>query len=141
MAKKPTKDYTHKVVEDTNYYRKVPREGDKPNGVFLAGTRVNILDKTAGYLQVGSDTHVKKAWISWDSTLELLFTPTYETSEDTPYWFAETPDIGPPDGTLAAGTKVQVTWWEDIYARIRWFEGGPEAVINTYKSGLKPLDE
>jgi hypothetical protein len=139
MAKKPAKDYTYKLVEDTNYDRKVPRDGDKPDGVFLAGTRVNILDKTVGYLQVESDTHVKKAWISSESALEHIYRPTYETSKDTPYWYAEIPNMGTPDGILAAGTKVRVTRWENEVAWIRWFEDGPEAVIDMVKSPLKEL--
>ena len=164
MAKKPTKHdptmhHEYKVMEDTKYYRKIPHEGATSDGVFKAGTRVtwHSIDK-AGYHQVvDSDTDVK-AWISSESPLLWIFRPTHETTEDTPYWFTETPDMGSlhdtwpgetldiggaPDGTLPEGTKVDMIWsWgPDIHGRalIRWKVGGPEVVIDTHKSPLKAL--
>jgi hypothetical protein len=155
MANEPTKHYVFKVMEDTKYYRKAPHEGAKPDGVFKAGTRVSkILDQTAGYHQVDSDTHVK-AWISSKSPLLWIFRPTHETTEETPYWFYKaTPDMGrftrteeeapetggPPDGTLPEETKVQMIMsWEGTHYLIRWFEGGPDVTIDARKSPLKPL--
>jgi hypothetical protein len=70
-----------------------------------------------------------------------IFRPTHTTTEDTPYWFAKPPDMGPPDRILPAGTKVQVTRLERISALIRWIEGGPEAVINTDKTFPRAGDD
>jgi hypothetical protein len=159
MAKNPTKQkhgYSYKVMEDTKYYRKVPREGAKPDGVLKAGTRMATrLDVKSRYQQVEySVTHVK-AWISLETPLLYIFRPTHETTEDTPYWFSKIPDDGsmldtytggtldtegPPDGTLPEGTKIVVLiYWEDTHAVIRWIEGGPVATIDAVKHPLKPL--
>jgi dipeptidyl aminopeptidase/acylaminoacyl peptidase len=54
MSKKPAKDFTHTVVRDADYYRRVPKEGDQPEGVFAAGTQVRLLDEKQGYAHVWS---------------------------------------------------------------------------------------
>jgi hypothetical protein len=98
MAKNPTKQkhgYSYKLMEDTKYYRKVPGEGAKPDGVLKAGTRMATrLDVKGRYQQVEySVTHVK-AWICLETPLLYIFRPTHETTEDTPYWFSKIPDDG-----------------------------------------------
>jgi hypothetical protein len=158
IGDEPAKHYWYRLMEDTKYYREVPGEGAKPEGVFKAGTRLaGILDIQARFQRVNSDTHVK-AWIPIGSPLLIVFRPTDETTEDTPYWFEKTPDIGrlrhdaygqeppyytegPPDGTLPEGTKVTVTnfFRNEMPSMVQWIEGGPEAWIDVAKHPLKPL--
>jgi hypothetical protein len=58
MFKKPANDYTHTVVGEVGYFRKEPRKGDKPDGYFQDGTRVEKRREKGGYFQVESETGV-----------------------------------------------------------------------------------
>jgi hypothetical protein len=63
--KKPAKDLTHTIVGEVGYFRKEPRQGDKPDGYFQHGTRVVKRREKGRYIQVEGETGVT-AWISPD---------------------------------------------------------------------------
>ena len=146
MSKKPAKDFTHTIVGEVGYFRKEPRQGDKPDGYFQHGTRVEKRRQRGGYFQVESETGVT-AWISPDP-LELIFRLTHEVTEDTPYYLKAngSPPGRPPDGILPAKTGLLVyavddaaTGGSDRWAHVQWSKDGDIAFVDIEKYRLKRL--
>jgi hypothetical protein len=140
MAKKPKEEYPHMIWKDAEYYRRVPKEGDEPNGLFSHGTPIKIVNEQGDYAHVHSQD-VRSVWVPKVHVYRL----THMTTETTPYYFGGPLPEEPPDGFLDAGTQVQLLWeWEGgigQYVIVRWTEDGgfKEAVVNSDKHPLKPL--
>jgi hypothetical protein len=139
-GEKPKPEFPHLIFKDTPYYRRVPRPGDEPNGLFSHGTPVRLINEQESYAHVHSKD-VRSVWVRKVD----VYIPTHVTTEDTPYYVGGPEPGEPPSGFLDAGTQVSLLrqWTQDTdqYVIVLWIDGGWSwnGVIDQWKHPLKPL--
>jgi hypothetical protein len=121
---------SYRLTTDSDFYRDSPQQARPPDGTLAAGTTVVVLQWAGSYTQVRTEDGDVGFIETGSITPPNIATPAVPESEfthqivtDTEHYKVGPQQAQPPDGILAAGTRVVVLEDAGSYVRVRSEDG------------------